>query len=122
MREYTASSMNSDQPYTSDAATMSTQFVTSAQRSQFFIPGEFLRLTPDASLRKNDDGEVVLECDWHTYQPWQYLPDDVVRSEGHRTWPAGMAAKVFVAECMYQKYGYDRSKWDALALTFLRPS
>ena len=101
---------------------MPSQLTTPAQRSQYFIPDDYLRLTSDASLRKNEDGEVVLECDWHTYQPWQYLPDDVVRSEGHRTWPAGTAAKVFVAECMYQKYGYDRSKWDPLALKFLRPS
>ncbi|MEO8166189.1 MAG: hypothetical protein ABI619_12415 [Betaproteobacteria bacterium] len=86
------------------------------------MPEEYLPLTPDASLRKNAEGEVVLECDWHTYQPWQYLPDDVVRSEGHPTWPAGTAAKVFVAECMYQRHGYDRSKWDSLALNFLRHS
>ncbi len=101
---------------------MPTQFVTSPPRSPLFMPQEFLRLTPDASLRKNAEGEVLLECDWHTYQPWQYLPDDVVRSEGHQTWPAGTAAKVFVAECMYQRYGYDRSKWDLLALMFLRHS
>jgi len=82
------------------------------------MPQDFLRLTPDASLRKNADGEVVLECEWQTYQPWEYLSDDVVRS----SWPAGTSAKVFVAECMYQRYGYDRSKWDGLALEFLRRS
>lgn len=101
---------------------MPTQIATPAHKTKFVMSDDFLRLTTDACLRKNDDGDVVLECDWHTYQPWQYLPDEVVRSEGHRTWPAGTAAKVFVAECMYQKYGYDRSKWDALALKFLRPS
>ena len=91
-------------------------------KPQSRIRDDFLQLTHDASLRTNAEGEVLLECDWHEYQPWQYLPDDVVQSAGHPTWPAGTAAKVFVAECMYQKYGYDRSKWDALALKFLRRS
>lgn len=78
------------------------------------MPEDFLRLTEDASLRKNADGDVLLECDWQTYHSWEYL------SASHPAWPAGTVAKVFVAECMYQKYGYDRSKWDELALAFLR--
>ena len=99
---------------------MPTPFVTPALRHQFVMREDFLRLTDDASLRKNADGDVLLECDWQTYHPWEYLSDDQMRSASHPTWPAGTVAKVFVAECMYQKYGYDRSKWDELALAFLR--
>jgi hypothetical protein len=101
---------------------MPTTFATTHVKPKFIVREDFLQLTPEASLRKNAEGDVLLECDWNDYQPWQYLPDDLVRSAGHTTWPAGTAAKVFVAECMYQKYGYDRSKWDALALKFLRRS
>ena len=101
---------------------MPTPFATTPVKPKFFVRDDLLQLTPEASLRTTAEGDVVLECDWHDYQPWQYLPDDLVRHAGHQTWPAGTAAKVFVAECMYQKYGYDRSKWDALALKFLRRS
>jgi hypothetical protein len=99
---------------------MPTPFATHAPRPKFVVQEAFLRLTGDASLRRNADGDVLLECDWQTYHPWEYLSDDQVRSASHSTWPAGRVAKVFVAECMYQKYGYDRSKWDELALAFLR--
>ena len=54
-------------------------------KPQFRIRDDFLQLTPDASLRTTVEGGVLLECDWHEYQPWQYLPDDVVQSAGHPT-------------------------------------
>jgi hypothetical protein len=109
-------------PVTGGNPTMPSTSSVEFKQPQYRIRDDFLQLTPDSALRKNAEGDVLLECDWHDYQPWQYLPDDVVRAAGHPTWPAGTAAKVFVAECMYQKYGYDRSKWDPLALKFLRRS
>src|SRR6185295_14627110 len=67
---------------------MPTPFVTPALRHQFVMREDFLRLTDDASLRKNADGDVLLECDWQTYHPWEYLSDDQMRSASHPTWPA----------------------------------